>query len=165
MLPLPEAPRTPAHDCLGSGASEVLLISQAERGGAPSLATAGPPPQAASNLPLATQLNAGCRGKCVLVTAAIADNKTHTFKRKVQKYFSAYRVALMQPVCTKFQPLATWAEAWQAIAGVSTWVMTTVRQGYALQFARRPPRFRNVLTTTVRSEDAQVLRAEVMNLL
>ncbi len=34
MLPLPEAPRTLAQDQLGSGASEVLLISQAERGGA-----------------------------------------------------------------------------------------------------------------------------------
>ncbi len=30
----PEVPRTPAQDQLGSGASEVLLISQAERGGA-----------------------------------------------------------------------------------------------------------------------------------
>ncbi len=34
-----------------------------------------------------------------------------------------------------------------------------------LQFARRPPRFHGVLATTVRSENAQVLRAEVMNLL
>ncbi len=40
-----------------------------------------------------------------------------------------------------------------------------VRRGYTLQFARRPPRFRGVLATTVRSENAQVLRAEVMNLL
>ncbi len=40
-----------------------------------------------------------------------------------------------------------------------------VRQGYSLQFARRPPRFHGVLATTVRSEDTQVLRAEVMNLL
>ncbi len=43
--------------------------------------------------------------------------------------------------------------------------MTTVRRGYTLQFARRPPRFRGVLATTVRSENTQVLRAEVMNLL
>ncbi len=40
-----------------------------------------------------------------------------------------------------------------------------VRRGYTLQFARRPPRFRGVLATTVRREDAQVLRTEVMNLL
>ncbi len=48
---------------------------------------------------------------------------------------------------------------------MSTWVMTTVRRGYTLQFARRPLRFHGVLATTVRSENAQVLRAEVMNLL
>ncbi len=48
---------------------------------------------------------------------------------------------------------------------MSAWVMTTVRRGYTLQFTQRPTRFRGVLTTTVRSEDAQVLLAEVMNLL
>ncbi len=40
-----------------------------------------------------------------------------------------------------------------------------VSRGYTLQFAQRPQHFRSVLTTTVRSENAQVLRAEVMNLL
>ncbi len=64
-----------------------------------------------------------------------------------------------------FQPLATQSEPWQAIPGVSEWVMTMIRWGYTLQFAWRPPRFRGMLATTVRSEDAQVLRAEVMNLL
>ncbi len=43
--------------------------------------------------------------------------------------------------------------------------MTTVRRGYTHQLARRPPRFRGVLATTVHSENTQVLRAEVMNLL
>ncbi len=33
-LPLPKVPRTPAQDRLGSGPSEILLNSQAERGGA-----------------------------------------------------------------------------------------------------------------------------------
>ncbi len=73
------------------------------------------------------------------------------------------------PLCSQssqpFKPLATRAEAWQAIPGVSAWVMTMVRRGYTLQFSRRLTRFRGVLTTTVRCEDAQVLRAEVMNLL
>ncbi len=73
------------------------------------------------------------------------------------------------PLCSQsaqpFQPLAMRAEAWQAIPGVSAWVMTTVRRGYTLQFARRPLRFRGVLATTVRGENAQVLCAEVMNLL
>ncbi len=64
-----------------------------------------------------------------------------------------------------FQPLATWAEAWQAIPGVSEWVIATIRQGYTLQFTRRPPRFRSVLTTTVRNKTAQVPLASVMNLL
>ncbi len=64
-----------------------------------------------------------------------------------------------------FHPLATWAEDWQAIPGVSEWVMAMIRQGYTLQFALRPLRFRSVLTTTVCSEEAQVLREEVINLL
>ncbi|XDV51932.1 hypothetical protein PO909_020724 [Leuciscus waleckii] len=33
------------------------------------------------------------------------------------------------------------AEAWQAIPGISDWVINTVKRGYSLQFARRPPRF------------------------
>ncbi len=64
-----------------------------------------------------------------------------------------------------FQPLAMRAEAWQAIPGVTAWVMNAVRRGYSLQFARRPPRFRGVLATSVRSDDTHVLRVEVMNLL
>ncbi len=43
--------------------------------------------------------------------------------------------------------------------------MARIRRGYTLQFTRRSPRFRGVLATTVSSEDAQVLRAEMMNLL
>ncbi len=43
--------------------------------------------------------------------------------------------------------------------------MTTLRRGSTLQNAQRPQRFRGVLATTVRSEDAQVLRTEMMNLL
>ncbi len=46
------------------------------------------------------------------------------------------------PLCSQsaqpFQPLATWAEARQAIPSVSAWVRNTVRRGYSLQFARRP---------------------------
>ncbi len=60
-------------------------------------------------------------------------------------------------------PCHAGAEAWQAIPGVSAWVMTSVRWGYTLQFAQRPDQFSGVLATTVCSEDAQVLRAEVMN--
>ncbi len=64
-------------------------------------------------MPLATPLNAGCRGKCVLVphgpniasrcpTAVIADKIKYTFSKSEQKSFSAChkRPALMQPVFT-----------------------------------------------------------------
>ncbi len=69
----------------------------------------------------------------------------------------------MQPVCTN---LSTHSHAGRGLAAsVSAWVMTTVRRGYILQFARRPLLFHGVLATTVRSKNAQVLRAEVMNLL
>ncbi len=64
-------------------------------------------------------------------------NKTHTFSKREQKYFSAYHsvLPLYSQSAQPFQPLATRAKAWQAIPGVSAWVMTTVRQDYTLQFA------------------------------
>ncbi len=40
------------------------------------------------------------------------------------------------------QPLATRANAWQAITGVSDWVLGIVKRGYTLQFVRRPPAIR-----------------------
>ncbi len=39
------------------------------------------------------------------------------------------------------------------------------KQGYSLQFARRPPRFSGVVSTSVQGENARVLRSEVMTLL
>ncbi|KAI2668545.1 Gag-Pro-Pol polyprotein [Labeo rohita] len=62
-------------------------------------------------------------------------------------------------------PLATRAEAWQAIPGVSDWVMGIIKRGYSLQFARRPPCFSGVVPTVVMSRDAHVLRSEVLILL
>ncbi|KAL0200336.1 hypothetical protein M9458_003523, partial [Cirrhinus mrigala] len=62
-------------------------------------------------------------------------------------------------------PLATRAEAWQAIPGVSEWVLGIIKRGYSFQFTRRPPRFSGVVPTLVVSKDAHVLRSEVMNLL
>ncbi|KAI2654443.1 ORF V: Enzymatic polyprotein [Labeo rohita] len=53
-------------------------------------------------------------------------------------------------------PLATRVDAWQAIPGVSEWVMGIIKEGYSLQFARRPPRFSGVVPTSVRSKDAHV---------
>ncbi len=101
-------------------------------------------------------------------TAVIADKIKHIQIQKESKYPLLPTISVL-PLCSQslepIQPLATRAEAWQAIPGVSEWIMATIRRGYSLQFARRPPRFRGVVATTVRSEDAQVLRAEVMNLL
>ncbi len=67
--------------------------------------------------------------------------------------------ALSSPLPTHFPEVHTSSRYY------GTPLMTTVRRGYTLQFTQRPTRFRGVLTTTVRSEDAQVLLAEVMNLL
>ncbi len=101
-------------------------------------------------------------------TAVIADKIKHINLKKESKYPLLPTISVL-PLCSHslelFQPLATWAEAWRAIPGVSEWVMATIRWGYTLQFARRPPRFRGVLATIVHSKDAQVLHAEVINLL
>ncbi len=73
------------------------------------------------------------------------------------------------PPCSRplefIPPLATRAEAWQAIPGVSDWVMGIIKRGYSLQFARRHLRFSCVVSTSVQGENARVLRSEVMTLL
>ncbi|MGL6081453.1 MAG: hypothetical protein ACRC4N_02965, partial [Gammaproteobacteria bacterium] len=56
-------------------------------------------------------------------------------------------------------------EAWGSLSGASQWLLRTIWLGYAIQFARRPPRFRSILETFVRDESAAVLRAEVVSLL
>ncbi len=43
--------------------------------------------------------------------------------------------------------------------------MGIIKQGYSLQFARRPPRFSGVVSTSVQGENARVLCSEVMTLL
>ncbi|XP_050950465.1 uncharacterized protein LOC127153455 [Labeo rohita] len=63
-------------------------------------------------------------------------------------------------------PLATRLGAWLQLPSLSRWLIRTVRLGYAIQFARRPPRYRGVLFTSVHSDThAAVLRAEVAVLL
>ncbi len=101
-------------------------------------------------------------------TAVIADKIKCIQFQKERKYPLMPTISVLH-LCSQslepFQPLATWAEAWQAIPGVSEWVIATIRQGYTLQFTRRPPRFRSVLTTTVHNKTAQGPLASVMNLL
>lgn len=45
------------------------------------------------------------------------------------------------------------------------WILNVIQHGYSLQFARRPPRFRGVLYTTVPDDRMQILREEVRSLL
>ncbi len=101
-------------------------------------------------------------------TAVIADKIKCIHLQKESKNLFLPTVSIL-PLCSQFaqpfQPLATWAEAWQAIPELSVWITTMVRWGHTLQFAQRPLRFCGVLTTTVCSENGQVLLAEVMNLL
>ncbi len=62
-------------------------------------------------------------------------------------------------------PLVRSLGAWLALPRPSRWLMRTIRLGYAIQFARRPPKFRGVRFTSVLSKDAPLLRAEVTVLL
>ncbi|KAI2667056.1 Gag-Pol polyprotein [Labeo rohita] len=63
-------------------------------------------------------------------------------------------------------PLARRLGAWLSLPNLSRWLIRTVRLGYAIQFARRPPKYKGILFTYVRSHtDASVLRAEIVVLL
>ncbi len=55
--------------------------------------------------------------------------------------------------------------AWLALPSPSRWLLRTIRLGYAIQFARRPPKFRGIRFTSVKPADAPVLRAEIAVLL
>ncbi len=56
-------------------------------------------------------------------------------------------------------------QAWLALPSPSRWLIRTIRLGYAIQFARRPPKFRGVHFTSVKAVDTHVLRAEIAVLL
>ncbi|XDV39248.1 hypothetical protein PO909_008512 [Leuciscus waleckii] len=60
-----------------------------------------------------------------------------------------------------FGPACTWL----ALPSPSRWFIRTIRLGYAIQFARHPPKFRAIHSTTVRAANAHVLRAEIAVLL
>ncbi|KAL1270595.1 hypothetical protein QQF64_029611 [Cirrhinus molitorella] len=63
------------------------------------------------------------------------------------------------------RPLAENFTAWLEIPNLSRWLLRTIRLGYAIQFARNPPKFSGIFSTTVRDENAAVLRAEIATLL
>ncbi len=66
---------------------------------------------------------------------------------------------------TPLVPLVRSLGAWRELPRPSRWLLRTIRLGYAIQFARRPPKFRGIRFTSVLSKDAPVLRAEVAVLL
>ncbi len=66
---------------------------------------------------------------------------------------------------TPLVPLAQSLGAWLALPSPSRWLIRTIRLGYAIQFARRPPKFRGIRFTSVKAADAPVLRAEIAVLL
>ncbi len=63
------------------------------------------------------------------------------------------------------EPLAQSLEAWLTLPSLSRWLTRTIRLGYAIQFARRPPKFNGVLETSVAVRNAPVLREEIAVLL
>ncbi len=63
------------------------------------------------------------------------------------------------------EPLAQRLEAWLTLPSLSRWLTRTIRPGYAIQFARRPPKFNGVLETSVAVRNAPVLREEIAVLL
>ncbi len=63
------------------------------------------------------------------------------------------------------EPLAQRLEAWLTLPSLSRWLMRTIWLGYAIQFARRPPKFNGVLETSVAVRNAPVLREEIAVLL
>ncbi len=66
---------------------------------------------------------------------------------------------------TPLIPLVRSLGAWLELPRPSCWLLRTIRLGYAIQFARHPPKFRGIRFTSVLSKDAPVLRAEVAVLL
>ncbi len=170
MLPLPEAPRTPPRNTLDPALQESSWTARQKEEG-PESRYRWTTPQAASIVSLATPLSAGHRGKCVHgsswahYSAQVSDrcdsgqNKTHAFSKTEQKYLSAYhkRPALMQPICTA---VSTPCHVGRGLAGHPRCV--NVGKDYSKTRLYTPIR---LLATTVCSENAQVLHAEVMNLL
>ncbi len=66
---------------------------------------------------------------------------------------------------TPLVPLARSLRAWLALPSPSRWLLRTIRLGYAIQFAQRPPKLRGIRFTSVKPADAPVLRAEIAVLL
>ncbi len=68
-------------------------------------------------------------------------------------------------LCSISLPHHGYVGAWLALPSPSRWLLRTIRLGYAIQFAWRPPKFRGIRFTSVKPADAPVLRAEIAVLL
>ncbi|KAL0199156.1 hypothetical protein M9458_007696, partial [Cirrhinus mrigala] len=66
---------------------------------------------------------------------------------------------------TPLWPLAEKFAEWLSLPHPSRWLLRTIRLGYAIQFARHPPKFHGVLTTSVLGSKTVVLRVEIAVLL
>ncbi len=54
---------------------------------------------------------------------------------------------------------------WKLLPNISPWVGRTVEKGYRIQFAYRPPRFNDVVSTSVKLERVDLLTQESQALL
>ncbi len=121
-----------------------------------------PSPAAAGPTPKLSRLNltfySGCRGQCVFCShwARPAYRCYMTFYKHSQKEIRfplPHNMSGASPHGDKpleaIQLLVKWAKAWQAIPGVSDWVMGIIKWGHSLQFARRSPSFSGMVPTSV----------------
>ncbi len=60
-----------------------------------------------------------------------------------------------------FVPLAWSLGAWLALPRPSQWLLWTIRLGYAIQFTRRPSKFKDIRFTSVKTIDTIVLCAKI----
>ncbi len=76
-----------------------------------------------------------------------------------------FRCTITGTSIVPLEPLAQRLEAWLTLPSLSRWLTRTIRFGYAIKFARRPPKFNGVLETSVAVRNAPVLREEIAVLL
>ncbi len=62
-------------------------------------------------------------------------------------------------------PLVRFLGAWLALPNPSRWLHHTIRLGYVIQFARRPPKYHGFHFTSLKAGDAPILRTEIAVLL
>ncbi len=76
-----------------------------------------------------------------------------------------FRCTTTRTSIVPLEPLVQRLEAWLMLPSLSRWLTCTIRLGYAIQFARRPPKFNGVLETSVSVRNAPVLHEEIAVLL